>query len=362
MYHQGEFFEDEGPEEATQTLKDPDRGLIKFHPYLDAPENWEPSWLIKGLIQKGGLNFIQGEPKAHKSMFRRYLLTCMLTNEPVFGQFPIESQFNRAGLVLTEDDPGAERAIMDKICDNYGLNRQQGRDRIVWAETEFFDLLDGKHRTNLGRAIRRNDIDLIILDPLCNFHNAEENDATQMARVNGALRHLIKEYGVTVVVIHHNNKGAVRFDSRGRRIEQSVVNRGRGSSAIPAGANVIIDLENLNQGFGPWQLHKLQTKCKSARDTDLAILIECLDEGEETWLWRVAEESEINKKRAENTKKLTQEDVEVFIGENPGLSRSEIRTELGFSSQKVSSFIQELIEAKLVHTKKLGRKVGHYSS
>ncbi|KKL10288.1 hypothetical protein LCGC14_2557330, partial [marine sediment metagenome] len=299
-YEDGSFHDislnyNEQPPEAPLKIE---KGVIKLIPYLDAPENWKPDWLVKDLIQVEGLNFIQGEPKAHKSMLRRYLLACMLMDKPVFDHFPIKKSFNKALVLLTEDHPGAERAIMDKIFDNYGLPREEGREKIIFGDTSFFDLLhrgseqESAHITNLGKIIRKNDIDLLVLDPLCNFHHAQENDSTEMARVNGTFHHLIKEYGVTIIVVHHNNKGAVRKDARGLRIEQSVVNRGRGSSAIPAGANVIIDIENLNQNFGPWQLHKLQTKAKGARDTDLAILIECLDEGNETWLWRVAEDNE----------------------------------------------------------------------
>ena len=75
----------------------------------------------------------------------------------------------------------------------------------------------------------------------------------------------------------------------------------------------------------------------------------------------MAEDDELKKKRADK-KGLKKEDVEVFIGENPGLSRDEIRTQLGTGSAKVNSWVQELIDAKLVRTKKLGRKTGHYST
>ena len=364
MYlHQGEMFDvDLGPEpeESAESPDDITKGLIEPFPYLDAPENWSPSWFVEDLIQAEGLNFIQGEPKAHKSMFRRYLLACITMGEPVFGKFEIKKDLKRALVLLTEDHPGAERAIMDKIFDNYGLSREEGRDRIMFAEPEFFDLLSTghSHLTNLGRAIRKNGIDLLIMDPLCNFHHAQENDSTEMARVNGTFHHLIKQYGTTIIVVHHNNKGAVRKDSQGRRIEQSVVNRGRGSSAIPAGANVIIDLENLKKDFDGWQLHKLETKAKGARDTDLAILIECLDKGKETWLWRTAEEGELDKKK--QSEEVTEEALEVCIGENPGLSRDELRALLGCGSAKLGRLVNQLLSAKLVQVKKLGKKHGHY--
>ncbi len=356
-----DFFEEaQEPEGAAESPDDITKGLITPFPYLDAPEDWSPSWFVEDLIQVGGLNFIQGEPKAHKSMFRRYLLACIVMDQPVFGKFEIKRKLNKALVLLTEDHPGAERAIMDKIFDSYGVSREAGREKIMFAEPEFFNLLSAghSHLTNLGRAIRKNDIDLLILDPLCNFHHAQENDSTEMARVNGTFHHLIKQYGTTIIVVHHNNKGAVRMDSRGKRIKQSVVNRGRGSSAIPAGANVIMDLENLNQSFGAWQLHQLETKAKGARDTDLAILIECLERGEETWLWRVAEDGELKKKKEASD--VTVEDLEVSIGENHGLSREEHRALLGCSTAKLGRLMNELLDRKAVKVKRLGKKHGHY--
>jgi hypothetical protein len=60
--------------------------------------------------------------------------------------------------------------------------------------------------------------EVLVIDPLVRFHNAEENSATEMSQVFGALRALMEDFGLSVILVHHCGKDAN--------------NKARGSSAI----------------------------------------------------------------------------------------------------------------------------------
>ena len=118
--------------------------LIEPFPFEDAPESWEPHWFVENLIQTEALNLIVGHPKAHKSMLRRYFLSCMISRSPAFGLYEAQEPLRRALVLLSEDNPGAERNMIDSILREQGFPEDSKR-QIDFALPYTFDLKQPVH-------------------------------------------------------------------------------------------------------------------------------------------------------------------------------------------------------------------------
>jgi len=76
--------------------------------------------------------------------------------------------------------------------------------------------------------------DMLIIDPLANFHTGDENEAQDMSRVTGALDK-IRSHGIAVGLVHHHGKR-----SGGN---QNVGHKARGSSVLPGWYDSHLSLE-----------------------------------------------------------------------------------------------------------------------
>ncbi|NTW87762.1 MAG: AAA family ATPase [Desulfobulbaceae bacterium] len=64
--------------------------------------------------------------------------------------------------------------------------------------------------------------DVLIIDPLKNFFSGEENSADDMRKFMGAVRELMAEFNLTVIIVHHT----------GKRPNEADIYTGRGSSVL----------------------------------------------------------------------------------------------------------------------------------
>ena len=193
--------------------------------------SYEPQWLCESVVLKGGLNILLGAPKARKSHLRRYLLACMLKGVPALG-FKT-SQIQRALVLIGESALEAEAALMWQVC--AALDVKDGGKR-VWLEKPLgFNITSGLDLTELVEFVQKHKFDIVILDPLINFHYGEENDAASMGKVCRSL--LILAEHTTVLLVHHSAKPSEADE------QKTVGQMGRGSSVLAGAADVSLLLQ-----------------------------------------------------------------------------------------------------------------------
>jgi hypothetical protein len=73
----------------------------------------------------------------------------------------------------------------------------------------------------------------LIVDPLAELHDVEENDNTALRHVLAAFRGIATEYDIAVVVLHHTRKGALAAGDP---------DTARGASALIGGARIVLTL------------------------------------------------------------------------------------------------------------------------
>lgn len=284
------------------------------------PEGWQPEWLLEGLIQKNAINFIIGAPKSHKTQLRRYLIACSQTNASAWNEHPANAKPPKTLCLIIEDNPRTELDRMETIARANGHEGPLDGVEFLYTKAKKFNLLQHKHLQHLAEYVHGEGIELITIDPLINFHTADENLADGMSAVMDGL-HLLSTLA-TVVVVHHTSKPGEM--NMGRTIGE----RARGSSAIAGASNSTILIERTNRtGYA----HKLSFEMKSAPTPDPVVLLLDWDSG----LWTAEEQ-------------LSEELVLNYVFRKPGLSKTQLIAEIPGRDSEIRKLLEKIIKEKRV--------------
>jgi predicted ATP-dependent serine protease len=176
------------------------------------------TWLVPGMIPRQGVILLAGESGSYKT----WLALLLAKAVAAAGSFLGRACAGGAVLYLDRENPCA---VVRERRELLGID-SRGSFKIwgVWEE----DAPPGIGDARL-LEIAREQKPLIIFDSLIRFHSADENSASEMARVMADLRALATA-GAAVVVLHHKAK--------------SESSRYRGSSDIHAGVDVAFTLSH----------------------------------------------------------------------------------------------------------------------
>ena len=287
----------------------------KITPYSEIDPTEEAEWVIEGLIQKGGVNFITGEPKTHKSFLRKFLVASALSGVTVFEQFPVKEVPQKVLTLIIEDRKAWERRTMDCMFEALGYVL----DPPIGVCKPFgFKLNNASHVRELIALIKRDGYDFVTIDPLIEFHSSDENNASEMSAVTVAL-HQIAQFA-TLLIVHHSAKSSNKPGMPQGSVERSL----RGSGVISGAASLTMELTRI----GLSSAHKFR---KSGKETESMDEIKLrLDIGD-SWCWEL-----------EST--LTPERVRSYILGHPGLTTNDLARRLGKRKEIVVDLIEELLD------------------
>jgi KaiC/GvpD/RAD55 family RecA-like ATPase len=192
----------------------------------------EVEYTIKPVCPRGTLTLLQGAPKSGKSVFALYAGISASMGNWTSGLFTINTPL-KVMLVEYEDAPILVVKRASRYLAGMGLDRRILPTGLylcdyptLWVEVE-------KYKELLIREIADNGYDLVVIDTLSYVHHVEdENASADMKPVMAALKQIAKRTNCSIILIHHTGKGA-----GGKNIAE----KARGSSAIAAAADVILD-------------------------------------------------------------------------------------------------------------------------
>jgi RecA-family ATPase len=174
-----------------------------------------------GLIDKSGAILISGPQKIGKSLFGTQLALSLAARQD-FLDFPV-GNVNYGSLILqAEVAPKRMQERFQKQVAGFPAEAQQ---RVLSASVFSSVKLDSPDGVNAVYAwVDEHHPDLLVIDPLSNFHTGDENVAQDMIRITNVLDG-IRERGVAVALIHHHGKGSAATGNVGHKA--------RGSSVLP---------------------------------------------------------------------------------------------------------------------------------
>ena len=212
-------------------------------------------WIIPGYFPKPGMLMILGEPRAGKSYLALQLALAIAQGQPLLPNTTTKQQrvlyfyFDKTGVFAFQD---RLKTLSEAGVDLSGpLFVIHPDDKIPTA-----NLLDPAHYAYFQQVINDVKPDVVVFDVLREFHNADENESTEMKIVGDHLSLMCQ--GLGVIMVHHTRK----IDHSAQAAMPRNVDVARGSNYIAgkADATWLIHHDLMNK------THHLYTEANFAGD------------------------------------------------------------------------------------------------
>jgi len=184
-----------------------------------------PSWLIDGIIPKGGVVGLYGPPGTYKTFIAMDMALSVASGTPWQGH---DTKKGFVGYIAAEGGTGITIRI---AAWHQARSIAEHRTDIGWL-TEPLPIY--AESDDLSEVIRRMAVDLertpvlIVIDTLARCFDGDENQQEDMGRFIGGVDRLRKEFGATVLVVHHT-----RLD--GQRERGNTAFRGAADTMLAVG-------------------------------------------------------------------------------------------------------------------------------
>lgn len=162
-------------------------------------------WAIETLLPRAGISILAGSPKAGKSVIVLDNLLRGLQGRTAFGRFP---QLYKRVLVVNIE--GRHRGI--KMREPMYANAPDEIRRNIFVSGENIKITHPNGQVShyaiqeMGKRIKEEGFDLVVLDPMVSTHTADENDSQEMVAVLDALRDVGETTKAAFIIIHHARK------------------------------------------------------------------------------------------------------------------------------------------------------------
>lgn len=166
----------------------------------------KPPPLIHGLLLDKTLTMISAEPFSGKTLLTIAMTVSLDAGLPLFDAYAVENR--RKVLYMGQDAPSwdyAEQAR--KICRGHGLSLEQTHNlETDMLLNEGVNILDSDFLKRLQEWHNVSHFNVLFLDVLSSFHNADENDTRAMGVVMQILKRIRDQFLCAVIFTHHTAK------------------------------------------------------------------------------------------------------------------------------------------------------------
>lgn len=213
----------------------------------------DPYIIGGGLLPENGLLIIGGPPKAYKSFVLLSIIHSLMTASPLFGAtrhhgkgveviFPCEKP--RRVLYL-EQEIGFQDTYyrLQKMYESSFVQKWWDDNLFIHSRDYDMRLDHDSGMAHIGKLIDAVKPDVVILDPLVEFHSLDENKQNEMMAVLQRFSRLQASHGFSGILSHHNAK--VSLDAMRQGPENL-----RGSSVIFGKGDSFINITPANRSAG----------------------------------------------------------------------------------------------------------------
>jgi hypothetical protein len=202
----------------------------------DVPEAGPVKWLVHDLWSAQAVGIVGAEPKSYKTFLTLHLAVCIAAGKRAFNRFEVQQ-----GKVLcfnAEDRPAKTRSRVERMACAMEIRSRDLDLHLI--DVPALRLDDPTQLAKLAATVARLRPALVVLDPLRDLHGLDENDAQIVSALLAPLRLLQRQYGCSVMVVHHMAK-AVEGGAPKRAGQ-----RLRGSSALHGWVDSALYLQPTN--------------------------------------------------------------------------------------------------------------------
>ncbi len=178
------------------------------------------------LLPMSGIAVLSGSSDTGKSSLLRQFCIAVVTGQKEFLKFIVNARYNKVCYVSSEDD-------------EFSLSPRIKKERIEGSSDDEYDnlrfILDSPNGLrDIERALKKNPVDCVIIDPWLDFVEGDNNLAFNTRYPLKQLRRIALENECLIIIIHHNRKG----DSEDSTSKNSLL----GSQSLEAKARVVLML------------------------------------------------------------------------------------------------------------------------
>jgi hypothetical protein len=189
------------------------------------------SMLGGNLLDRSGAMLISGPQKIGKSLFGSQLALTLGDQKPFLGFSPSSTEY-RTLILQAEVSP---KRMQERFLKQTQIFGKPALSNVLSASVYSSIKLDTDEGVGTVRGlVDEHKPDLVIVDPLSNFHCGDENVAQDVLRVTTVLDNL-RAAGPAVALVHHHGKNSSE--------RANVGHKARGSTALPGWYDTHLSLE-----------------------------------------------------------------------------------------------------------------------
>ncbi|GBQ82322.1 hypothetical protein AA13595_0893 [Gluconacetobacter johannae DSM 13595] len=204
-------------------------------------------WVATGLLLRGAVTVVVGAPASGKSSLMVGWATALALGKP-YGRMDVQPV--KVMTYNTEDDrdeqrrrfSGALRFFGARPADLAGCVMRLGTDTIgtlLAYDRETKELRATPAMDQMLKMIETMQPDVLMLDPLVELHEAEENDNTAVRTVMAYFRSLAIQHNLALVLLHHTRKGSAATAG-----DPDIA---RGASAVIGAARIVLTVTVMSE-------------------------------------------------------------------------------------------------------------------
>ena len=216
------------------------------------------AWRVEGLLTDSGVAALATEPKSAKTWAATEIAIAVATGTSCFGRFTTHR--GKVAYFYAEDMAVAIRNRIRALLKSRGIDPDRLEGLHVQPRGRDLNILHDESLANLLASVRMlGDVALLVLDPLREIHDGEEDKSDAMAPVMKRLRFLAYTLGCAVLFVHHSGKSGPEASKRrgGQRM--------RGSSVIHGSVDCGLYFGELETDGKTTFTNRVEVEVKAAR-------------------------------------------------------------------------------------------------
>ncbi|RTL04950.1 hypothetical protein EKK58_09085 [Candidatus Dependentiae bacterium] len=205
-------------------------------------------WIVPRMLLRKAVTLLLATGSVGKSSFSLALAAHLAIGKPYAGH--TVNGATKSIVYNGEDDVEEQSRRLMALCLVYGFNYDEVKKEIMFISPRHVKLELVSNEFNkpvrndaiinqLTAIASRNDVGLLILDPLVRIHRCDESDNGQMDVVMDTLTDIADKANISILALHHTSKGNARQEDRIGNMDIA-----RGASAVVNAARIAYTLLN----------------------------------------------------------------------------------------------------------------------